>query len=74
MSFRKLAVSEQQTVFCPICDEECDVIYKDDDGDVLGCESCITQYDAYEWDIERRLNEKACNDDRKYDEMRDSKL
>ena len=34
-------------VTCPVCGEECIIIYKQC-NDILGCENCITQYDAWE--------------------------
>ena len=38
---------EEQPVFCPICGEECDTIYKDRDGTIFGCENCVTTQDAW---------------------------
>ena len=32
---------------CPICGDECTIIYKQG-NEVLGCENCITQGDAWE--------------------------
>lgn len=31
---------------CPCCLEECDTVYKDSYGEILGCENCITVVDA----------------------------
>lgn len=33
---------------CPVCDSETDIFYKDSMGDVIGCENCISQVDAWE--------------------------
>ena len=33
---------------CPICDFEAETFYKDSMGDVIGCENCITEVDAWE--------------------------
>ena len=33
---------------CPICGEECETIYKDKWGNVLGCEECVEVCDAWE--------------------------
>lgn len=34
---------------CPICREECDTIYTDVTGNVIGCENCVSRNDA--WDV-----------------------
>ena len=34
---------------CPICQEECETIYLDMDGDAFGCDLCIKKVDACEW-------------------------
>ena len=33
---------------CPECGEECDTLYRDRHGRVLGCENCIQKVDAWE--------------------------
>ena len=33
---------------CPVCGESCDTFYRDKAGDVVGCENCVTSYDAWE--------------------------
>lgn len=33
--------------FCPICSRECNSLYLDTDGDVIGCEHCISQTDSF---------------------------
>lgn len=38
--------TEQPEPRCPLCLEECDSIYKDAYGEVLGCENCIEKVDA----------------------------
>lgn len=38
---------------CPICGEECETIYTQD-GDVVGCDQCITLWEASEWCYEHR--------------------
>lgn len=35
---------------CPICGEECDTIYRDNAGDIVGCGECISTTDA--WEVE----------------------
>ena len=34
---------------CPLCGEECDTFYYNAAGDVVGCNQCVTAYDA--WDL-----------------------
>lgn len=34
---------------CPKCGEECDFYYVDADREIVGCENCISMYDAVEW-------------------------
>lgn len=34
---------------CPICGEECEMIYLDRDGNEVGCEHCIQSTDAWQW-------------------------
>ena len=36
-------------VYCPICGEECETIYKDKDREVFGCDRCIQTEDAGDW-------------------------
>lgn len=33
---------------CPICGEEVDEYYKDNEGDIVGCENCLQRTDAWE--------------------------
>ena len=33
---------------CPVCGESCDTIYRNDEGDIGGCDGCLTAYDAWE--------------------------
>ena len=33
---------------CPVCGLQCDTFYKDNDGDIVGCDQCITATDAWE--------------------------
>lgn len=34
---------------CPVCGERCGTIYRDKFFDVVGCDECVTTYDAWEW-------------------------
>ena len=31
---------------CPMCNDECDTIYTNVFGDVVGCENCVKSHDA----------------------------
>jgi hypothetical protein len=42
-----LNLKEEKPVFCPVCGEECDTLFKRD-GETVGCEMCIEEVDAYE--------------------------
>ena len=33
---------------CPVCGEETDTLYQDGMGDIVGCERCLEQIDAWE--------------------------
>lgn len=33
---------------CQVCGEECEKIYKDAWGNILGCENCVEELDAWE--------------------------
>lgn len=37
---------------CPVCGAECETIYKNDSLDIVGCDECLTGYDA--------IDEEAC--------------
>ena len=36
-------------VTCPVCEEECDEIYLDGNGEAVGCEHCMRIQSAYDW-------------------------
>jgi hypothetical protein len=55
---------------CPLCESECQTIYRSCDGDILGCANCVSAVDAWEWQAEERKNEGP-DPDRLYDEWRD---
>lgn len=33
---------------CPVCGESCNTIYRNAEGDVVGCNECLTAVDAWE--------------------------
>ena len=41
--------AEEFILRCPVCGKECDTVYLDLDGEVAGCDRCITLKDAYEY-------------------------
>ena len=65
---------DPEPVHCPVCDQECDEIYFNRDGDVIGCDMCISTQSAADWAVERDENARAEMEDRKYDEYRDRML
>lgn len=34
---------------CPCCGDECETLYRDYLGRVIGCENCVEALDAYEY-------------------------
>ena len=34
---------------CPVCGEECEIIYRDKYLDVVGCDECISTVDAWDY-------------------------
>ncbi|MBO5568386.1 MAG: hypothetical protein J6A79_05575 [Clostridia bacterium] len=43
---------QQRQPVCPICTQECQTIYLDWNGDVAGCENCLTSHDAWDYEEE----------------------
>ena len=41
---------EPKTYYCPVCGEETDTYYKDKDGVIVGCDSCIVPVEP--WEVE----------------------
>ena len=39
---------------CPVCGEECEALYKDRFGAIVGCDVCIEELDA--WDFPAHLD------------------
>lgn len=37
-----------ETPRCPVCGSETDTLYRNDNFDVVGCDECLTAYDAWE--------------------------
>lgn len=49
-----LEPSEPEQPICPECGEECEIIYLNSKGDVVGCDRCVVEKDAYDWMDEMR--------------------
>ena len=47
-----------EPVLCPVCGEECETLFEDSNGEIFGCDQCVTQKDAWEWAEEKRLGEE----------------
>lgn len=45
---------------CPVCGEECRRVFVSifDASEVIGCDNCISEGDAYEWAEENESNEE----------------
>lgn len=39
---------EYDPPICPVCGSECDTLYRDKFGDIVGCDECISTVDAWE--------------------------
>ena len=63
---------EPEPVYCPICDEECDEIYFDRDGNEVGCNVCISTQDAGDWAYEKAEAAREAWVEREISERRDS--
>ena len=44
---------EERRPVCPVCGRECNTVYKDCYHEILGCDECLTAFDA--WDEEECL-------------------
>lgn len=40
---------EYQVPHCPVCGSECDTFFRDMEGNIVGCDECVDQLDA--WDL-----------------------
>lgn len=57
---------------CPLCETDCETIYIADDGEIVGCENCVSKKDSWEWaaDLKKaEQDEKEYWQERKYEEM-----
>jgi len=52
---RPLEPPPDDNPICPVCGNECKEIYRNFfTGEIIGCDSCITSHDAYDWWDETR--------------------
>ena len=42
-------VPDDHIPICPVCGKECDTVYLDYEGEVVGCDRCVFMKDAYEY-------------------------
>ena len=33
---------------CPVCGDECGIVYRQDNGEIVGCDECVSQINAWE--------------------------
>lgn len=45
----RLDPPEYEVPKCPVCGEECETIYKDIRGDVVGCDCCVESIESWTW-------------------------
>ena len=62
---------EQSMPVCPVCGEECEEFYFDNDGDICGCDNCISVKNAYEYEEEKAEIAKDAYEDLQYELYRD---
>lgn len=43
-------VNEQIYPVCPICGQECETIYRDENHVIVGCDECVSTANA--WDVD----------------------
>lgn len=44
---------EPDCPICPVCGDECETYYRRQGNEILGCENCIVEVNAYEWQKEQ---------------------
>ena len=63
-----------RTPICPVCGEECETIYQDANGEILGCDQCIHEVDAWEWLQEEIEEEERIRGDYEFEYQREMRL
>ena len=44
---RTLERKKERMPVCPCCGEECECVFENDFGEIVGCENCIVRLDAW---------------------------
>jgi len=57
-----LSYEKAATPICPVCGCECDIIYIQN-GCAIGCNECIDQWDAWDWQEEREIEKRDLYDE-----------
>ena len=55
---------------CPVCGEECSWVFVSD-GDVVGCDNCVEQVEAWDWLNDEEENERCLREEARYEELRE---
>jgi len=55
---------------CPVCGEECETI-KRQEGEIIGCENCVTDEDAWQWLWDEINGEEQIKADMAYEAARE---
>ena len=63
-----------RTPICPVCGEECDTLYQDEEGNIKGCDQCIHEVDAWEWLQEEIEEEERIRGDYEFEYQREMRL
>ena len=59
---------------CPICGESCNELYTDKNGDIIGCDNCVSTIDAWEWLQDQELNKEILKAESYYDYLKEEGL
>lgn len=54
---------------CPVCGNECETYYFDNDNHICGCENCVTSSSSVEYEEERLESLKELEDERRTERM-----
>lgn len=69
MEIRESFIDTQHSPICPICGEETDLFYINDESEIIGCQNCASVVDA--WHGEKRKSaEKYLKDQISTNDMR----
>lgn len=54
----RLTPPEPDEAYCPVCGSSCGKYFRSLNGEILGCDECVEEVDAFEYNAELRV-EKA---------------